>query len=111
MSDQQKPKAPAKAKAKTKPKTIKTAKADPAPSASLAFADNAVAQALYGPHSAHLVQIETGLDVTITARGANVAVEGTADAVETAERVLLTLYERLKRGAEVGTNEVDAALR
>ena len=113
MSDQAKSKV--KPKPKPKPKTAKAAKASkaavPASSATLAFADNALAQALYGPHSAHLVQIETSLDVTITARGANVAIEGAASAVETAERVLLTLYERLKRGAEVGVGEVDAALR
>lgn len=80
-------------------------------SANLTFADNALAQALFGPHAAHLAQIENALDVTLTARGADVDIGGDAQAVEIAERVLVTLYERLKRGAEVGVNEVDAALR
>jgi phosphate starvation-inducible PhoH-like protein len=79
--------------------------------ANLTFADNALAQALFGPHSAHLVQIETALNVTVMARGSAVHIDGTAESVETAERVLMALYERLQRGAAVGVNEVDAALR
>lgn len=79
--------------------------------ANLAFADNAQAQILFGPHSAHLAQIETALEVTVTARGADVAIMGSADGVEMAERVLMALYERLQRGAVVGVDEIDAALR
>lgn len=79
--------------------------------ANLTFADNALAQGLFGPHSAHLAQIENALGITITARGAAVEITGGADAVETAERVLMALYERLQRGAGVAVNEVDAALR
>ena len=79
--------------------------------AHLTFANNTQAQALFGPHGAHLAQIEKALDVTITARGAEVDIEGEASAVETTERVLLALYERLERGAEVSVDEVAAALR
>lgn len=79
--------------------------------ANLTFADNALAQGLFGPQSAHLEQIENALGVAITARGAAVEIIGKADAVETAERVLMALYERLQRGAEVSVNEIDAALR
>ncbi|MCK5576235.1 MAG: PhoH family protein, partial [Sphingomonadales bacterium] len=79
--------------------------------ANLTFADNVLAQGLFGPHSAHLAQIENALGLAITARGAAVEIIGKADAVETAERVLMALYERLQRGAEVSVNEIDAALR
>lgn len=79
--------------------------------ANLTFSDNALAQALFGPHSQHLAQIEDALDVTITTRGSDAAIVGTNDAIETAERVLVALYERLKRGQTVSINEVDAALR
>lgn len=79
--------------------------------ASLTFADNALAQALFGPHSTHLAQIEHALGVSITTRGADLDINGTADDVEMAERVLMALYERLQRDAAVGVDEVDAALR
>jgi phosphate starvation-inducible PhoH-like protein len=79
--------------------------------ANLTFADNAQAQALFGAHSAHLAQIEAALDITITARGGDVCITGSVADVETAERVLMALYERLQRGAVVGVDEVDAALR
>jgi len=79
--------------------------------ANLSFSDNALAQALFGPHSQHLAQIETALGVTITARGADLLVDGSDDAVKTAGRVLAALYERLERGQAVGVDEVDAALR
>lgn len=79
--------------------------------ANLTFADNALAQILFGAHSANLAAIEHALSVTITTRGADAEIHGAPDDVEHAERVLMLLYERLQRGAEVGAEEVDAALR
>ncbi|MFC1673916.1 PhoH family protein [Pseudomonadota bacterium] len=79
--------------------------------ANLTFADNALAQTLFGAHSANLAQVENALGVTITARGADVAVTGGVGAVDMAERVLVGLYDRLTQGGDVGQDEVDAALR
>ena len=79
--------------------------------ANLTFADNHLAQLLFGAHSANLAAIEHALGVTITTRGGDVDVAGSDVDVEQAERVLMALYERLQRGQDVGPDEVDAALR
>ena len=79
--------------------------------ANLTFADNHLAQLLFGAHSANLAAIEHALSVSITTRGGEVVVSGADSDVETAERVLMALYERLQRGQDVGADEVDAALR
>lgn len=80
-------------------------------SANLHFSDNLLAQALFGAHGAHLVQIETELGVGIVTRGGDLTITGSADAVAMAQRVLAELYDRLNRGAEVGPGEVSAVLR
>ncbi|OEJ64320.1 phosphate starvation-inducible protein PhoH [Magnetovibrio blakemorei] len=100
-------------KAKAKPKPIMGTKRESAEpqTARLTFADNQLAQALFGAHSVHLVQLETGLGVTIAPRGADLAITGTASAVTMAERILVRLYDRLAQGGMVGTDEVAAALR
>ena len=102
-----------KTKSKAKPKAIMGTQREPAAlrTAQLTFADNHLAQALFGPHSAHLVQIETGLDVNIAPRGADVVVTGSPAAVTLAERILIGLYDRLASGGAVGCDEVAAALR
>ena len=105
-------------KARTKPKAKMGARKNgPKPldvetrTANLTFADNQLAQALFGAHSTHLVQIESELDVGIVARGAELTITGGAGAVEMAERVLIGLYDRLTQGAPVTTDEVAAVLR
>lgn len=108
------PKSKAAAKSKTKAKSKKAAqKAAQAEirSAKLSFGDNHLAQALFGAHSTHLVQIETELDVSIQARGADLTISGGPGAVDMAERVLMGLYDRLSGGLEVTSDEVAAALR
>ena len=80
-------------------------------SANLTFADNQLAQALFGAHATHLVQIEAELGVSIVARGADLAITGGAGAVDMAERILISLYDRLTQGADVTGDEVAAALR
>ena len=77
----------------------------------LDFADNALAQQLYGAHHSHLARIEQALDVTIHARGNRVSFTGDGDQVAAAARVMDDLYKRLERGLGVDRAEVDAALR
>lgn len=77
----------------------------------LDFADNALAQQLYGSHHSHLARIEQALDVTIHARGNRLSFTGDGDSVATAARVMEDLYKRLERGLGVDRGEVDAALR
>ena len=121
MSKQPKPPSKVKAKPKLKMGTQKDdsaraparagSTAGEAKMAKLTFADNQLAQALFGPHSVHLVQVETELGVSIDARGADLSISGVSGAVDMAERILFSLYDRLSRGAEIGAAEVSAALR
>jgi len=79
--------------------------------ANLTFADNTLAQTLFGAQGFHLAQVEKALNVDITERGADLTVSGDADSVDMAERVLVGLYDRLTKGGDVGAEEVAAALR
>jgi len=80
-------------------------------SAERIFADNNLALELFGPHHAHLARLEHGLGVQLHARGNEVTVTGTPDAVEDACKALDHLYARLQGGLSVDLAEVDAALR
>ena len=75
------------------------------------FADNGLAQALFGFHHSHLVRIEEKLDIAIHARGNELTLQGDDAAVTEARNVLEGLYERLEKGLDVTGDEVDAALR
>ncbi|MBL4614927.1 MAG: PhoH family protein [Magnetovibrio sp.] len=94
----------------TKKDAVKAAGVDHA-TAKLTFSDNHFAQALFGVHSTHLVQIETELGVSIVARGAQLTIMGAPAAVKLAEQILVGLYDRLTQGSEVGNEEISAALR
>lgn len=95
-------KTPIKNKAKNKAKN-KTA--------SLTFSDNHLAQELFGSQDFHLSQIEGLLGVVINARGGEVEIVGSHEAVEQTQKALIGLYDRLMHGNEVGPNEVAAAVR
>ena len=77
----------------------------------VAFDDNALLPALFGQHDRHLARIEQLLGVTLSSRGNHVAIAGDAAAQKVARAVLLTLYQRLKRGLDVTPGEVDGAVR
>ncbi|MGB0750148.1 MAG: hypothetical protein ACPGO3_15515, partial [Magnetospiraceae bacterium] len=48
----------------------------------LEFPENALAQALYGPHNSHLTTIEKTQPVTLHARGNQLTIAGPGKAVE-----------------------------
>jgi phosphate starvation-inducible PhoH-like protein len=76
------------------------------------FDDNAACALLFGQHHLNLARIEQKLPVSIVTRGNEVFIQGQDDTdVRTAAAVLEDLYGQLKRGREVGREEVDAALR
>ncbi|MSO69367.1 MAG: PhoH family protein [Alphaproteobacteria bacterium] len=77
----------------------------------LRFRDNSLLPALFGAHDRHLARIEQALDVVVGSRGNEVAIDGPAEQVGTAKRVLSALYDRLAEGGSIGAAEVDAALR
>ena len=77
----------------------------------LAFDDNRLASMLFGQYGQNLALIERRLGVVAEQRGNHVTIDGSRDAVEQARRVLEGLYERLKRGDELASGDVDGAIR
>jgi phosphate starvation-inducible PhoH-like protein len=77
----------------------------------LEFDDNLLLPALYGERDQHLDRIERQLGVSLVPRGNRLSIAGPASATEVARLALSRLYERLKRGNEIDTASVEAALR
>jgi phosphate starvation-inducible PhoH-like protein len=77
----------------------------------LTFENNSLLPALFGEHDRHLAQIERVLDVWVTSRGNRLALSGSSESANTAQKVLIFLYNQLERGVEVGDTEVQAAIR
>jgi phosphate starvation-inducible PhoH-like protein len=77
----------------------------------LAFDDNRLASVLFGQYGQNLALIERRLNVVAEQRGNHVTVQGSRTACEQARRVLESLYERLKRGDELSTGDVEGAIR
>jgi phosphate starvation-inducible protein PhoH and related proteins len=79
--------------------------------AQLEFDDNLLVSALYGERDQHLDRIERQLGVSLVPRGNRLAIAGPASATEVARLALTRLYDRLKRGQEIDTAAVEAAMR
>ncbi|MGD9614139.1 MAG: PhoH family protein [Alphaproteobacteria bacterium] len=77
----------------------------------LEFEDNLLLPALYGERDQHLDRIERQLGVSLIPRGNRVSIAGPASATEVGRLVLSRLYDRLKRGQDIDTASVDAAIR
>jgi phosphate starvation-inducible PhoH-like protein len=77
----------------------------------LAFDDNKLAAVLFGQYGQNLALIERRLGVTADSRGNHVTLEGSRAGCEQARRVLEGLYERLKRGGELVSGDVEGAIR
>jgi phosphate starvation-inducible PhoH-like protein len=77
----------------------------------LQFDDNALLPLLFGEHDRHLARIEQQLGVSLTPRGNRLAIDGPARSASAARWALSVLYERLKKGMDVDTADVDAAVR
>jgi len=75
------------------------------------FDDNSLLPLLYGEHDQNLLRIEQQLGVSLASRGNRLAITGPADSVEAANAALTALYQRLKKGLDVGDGEVDAVVR
>ena len=84
---------------------------DSGQSTTLQFDDNGLLPMLYGAHDQHLARIEQQLGVSVVSRGNRLAISGPPGSVQTANRALIALYERLKKGLLVGDAEVDAVVR
>ena len=75
------------------------------------FDDNALQPLLYGEHDRHLARMEQLLGVRLASRGDRLSISGPPEAVAATELALGALYERLRKGLEVGDAEIDAAAR
>ena len=75
------------------------------------YQDNALAQALFGPHNANLDRIESRLGVALDARGNTVSISGTPELIQEAADVLDGLYELARRQGHIETADVDSAMR
>ena len=84
---------------------------DKAAQAVLNFDDNRRASLLFGQYGQNLALIERRLGVIAEQRGNQLTIEGSRDAVEQTRRVLIGLYERLKRGDELVSGDVEGAIR
>ena len=77
----------------------------------LRFDDNSLLPRLFGERDLNLERIEKQLGVTLSTRGNFVAIAGPPVAVELARTVLAGLYESLRRGRDVDSADIDAAIR
>src|ERR1051326_1598984 len=76
----------------------------------LEFDDNLLLPALYGERDQHLDRIERQLGVSLVPRGNNLSLAGPPWATEVARLPLSPLYDGLKRGNEIDTASVEAAM-
>jgi phosphate starvation-inducible PhoH-like protein len=79
--------------------------------AQLTFADNALAQSLFGQQGQHLRLVSRNLGVKLTSRGNQVHLEGPEDQVRLAERALQQIYELLEAGYDLHPQDVQYGLR
>ena len=77
----------------------------------LQFDDNSLLPLLYGEHDQNLARLERQLGVSLASRGNQLAISGPSDSIQSASIALTALYERLKKGLDVGDAEVDAVVR
>jgi phosphate starvation-inducible PhoH-like protein len=77
----------------------------------LQFPDNRLLIDLCGELDRNIVQVEARLGVEVRRRGNHLALHGTAEEREAAERVLRGLYHRLEQGRTVTPGDIDAAIR
>ena len=77
----------------------------------VAFDDNRLASTLFGRYGENLALIERRLNVAANHRGNHVTIEGDKTACEQARLVLTSLYEQLQGGHEVGTGDIEGAIR
>ncbi|GAB5389322.1 MAG: hypothetical protein Alpg2KO_22900 [Alphaproteobacteria bacterium] len=77
----------------------------------LEFDDNSLLSSLYGQQDRNLARVEHALGVAVVSRGNTVTIQGDAAGSEAARQVLEALWARVCSGLDVGTAEVDAALR
>ena len=80
-------------------------------SLNMVFQENGLLPMLYGENDEHLSRIEKKFNVSASSRGNVLALSGEKSNIEAGKAVLEALYADLKKGAEIGLAQVDAAIR
>lgn len=66
---------------------------------------------LYGEHNSHLHYLEKNLNIQIVDRGNTLALSGAPEDVETGERVLKKMWERIQKKYDISLSDIDATIR
>lgn len=77
----------------------------------LEFNNKDLVPLLFGARNAHITHIEEKLGISIADRGNRLTLSGPNESVEKAEKILNSLWSKLLKNQDVGTAEIDAALR
>ncbi len=77
----------------------------------LEFRNNNLVPLLFGERNTHIAHLEKKLGIHIADRGNQLTLSGDKASVEKAEKVLNSLWDMLNKNQDVGTAEIDAALR
>lgn len=77
----------------------------------LTFENKDLVPLLFGEHNTHIAYLEQKLGISIADRGNRLTLSGPDENVEKAEKVLNSLWGKLQNKQDVGTADIDAALR
>ena len=77
----------------------------------LSFDNKDLVPLLFGERNAHIAYLEQKLGISIADRGNRLTLSGPHESVQKAEKILNSLWDRLQKHQDVGTAEIDAALR
>ena len=75
------------------------------------FSKNDLLPLLFGEHNAHLNYLEDKLGVQIADKGNQLTLSGDDQSVQSAEKVLNSLWKKIEKNQDIGTAEIDAELR
>lgn len=96
---------------KLKGKTTSKRTPDGEETISLSFDDNSLLTTLYGEQDENLSKLERKFGITAVSRGNVLVLAGDQESLEGARAVIESLYAKLKKGDDVASGDVDAALR
>lgn len=96
---------------KKAPAPRKTSTAKPEETLNLSFDNNSLLAGLYGDQDENLTKLERKFGISAISRGNILVLSGSGESIRAAKKVIETLYTKLKSGQELGTSQVEAALR
>lgn len=96
---------------KEKPVKLAENRDSSAGSVNISFQDNSLLPMLFGDEDIHLAKLEKKFNVQVTTRGNMLVITGDKAKVNSCRKVVESLYADLKRGAEIESSDVDAAIR